>query len=88
MILIVTMFIFSLTMSFSPGPVNMIIISSAAAHGFRKTFPFVSGATTGFTALLIFVCFGFYAAIEQHPLFFKYLNVAGAVFIMYLGWLC
>lgn len=36
MILIVTMFIFSLTMSFSPGPVNMIIISSAAAHGFRK----------------------------------------------------
>ncbi|VTM88308.1 cysteine/O-acetylserine exporter [Raoultella ornithinolytica] len=69
MILIVTMFIFSLTMSFSPGPVNMIIISSAAAHGFRKTFPFVSGATTGFTALLIFVCFGFYAAIEQHPLF-------------------
>ncbi|EKR9382720.1 MULTISPECIES: LysE family translocator [Raoultella] len=86
MILIVTMFIFSLTMSFSPGPVNMIIISSAAAHGFRKTFPFVSGATTGFTALLIFVCFGFYAAIEQHPLFFKYLNVAGAVFIMYLGY--
>ena len=49
MILIVTMFIFSLTMSFSPGPVNMIIISSAAAHGFRKPLPclysFVSDST-------------------------------------------
>ncbi|HAT1619887.1 TPA: LysE family translocator [Raoultella planticola] len=86
MILIFTMFIFSLTMSFSPGPVNMIIISSGAAHGFRKTLPFVSGATTGFTALLIFVCFGFYAAMEQHPLLFKYLNAAGAIFIMYLGY--
>ncbi|MGU3528345.1 LysE family translocator [Raoultella planticola] len=86
MILIFTMFIFSLTLSLSPGPVNMIIISSGAAHGFRKTFPFVSGATIGFTLLLIFVCFGLSATIAQHPLFFKYLNVAGAVFIMYLGY--
>ncbi len=86
MILIFTMFIFSLTLSFSPGPVNMLIISSGAIHGFRKTLPLVSGATTGFTLLLIVVCFGFYAAIEQYPLFFKYLNVAGALFILHLGY--
>ena len=86
MILIFTMFIFSLTMSFSPGPVNMLIISSGAIHGFRKTLPLISGATTGFTLLLIVVCFGLYAAIEQYPLFFKYLNAAGALFILYLGY--
>jgi threonine/homoserine/homoserine lactone efflux protein len=86
MILIFTMFIFSLTLSFSPGPVNMLIISSGAIHGFRKTLPLVSGATTGFTLLLIVVCFGLYAAIEQYPLFFKYLNAAGALFILYLGY--
>jgi threonine/homoserine/homoserine lactone efflux protein len=80
------MFIFSLTLSFSPGPVNMVIISSGAVHGFRKTFSFVSGATIGFTLLLIFVCFGFYAAIEKYPVFFRYLNVAGSLFIMYLGY--
>ncbi|MGM8794272.1 hypothetical protein [Enterobacter asburiae] len=43
----------------------MVIISSGAVHGFRKTFSFVSGATIGFTLLLIFICFGFYAAIEK-----------------------
>jgi threonine/homoserine/homoserine lactone efflux protein len=52
------MLMFSLTMSISPGPVNMVIISSS--HGFRKTLPFVSGATIGFTLLLILVGFGFY----------------------------
>lgn len=86
MTLFFAMFLFSLTMSISPGPVNMVIISSGANHGFRRTLPFVSGATIGFTLLLIITGFGFYTIIEQHPLFFKYLNVAGSAFIIYIGY--
>ncbi|HCM4284155.1 TPA: LysE family translocator [Klebsiella quasipneumoniae] len=86
MTLILAMFLFSLTMSISPGPVNMVIISSGASYGFRRTFPFVSGATIGFTLLLIVIGFGFYASIEKYPLFFKYLNVAGSAFIIYIGY--
>ncbi|MBM1022868.1 LysE family translocator [Enterobacter sp. A11] len=86
MTLFFAMFLFSLTMSISPGPVNMVIISSGANHGFRRTLPFVSGATIGFTLLLIITGFGFYTIIEQHPLFFKYLNVAGSAFIIYVGY--
>lgn len=67
MVLIVTMLMFALALSFSPGPVNMVIISSGAAHGFRKTFSFVSGATIGFTLLLVLISFGLYAAIATHP---------------------
>ncbi|MCS6067628.1 LysE family transporter [Klebsiella variicola subsp. variicola] len=61
--------VFSLALSFSPGPVNMVIISSGVMHGFRKTFAFVSGATLGFTLLLIFVSFGLYTVIASHPSF-------------------
>lgn len=86
MILIFAMFLYSLTMSISPGPVNMVIISSGASYGFKKTFPFVSGATIGFTLLLIVVGFGFYTAIEKHPLLLKYLNMAGSAFIIYVGY--
>ncbi|MDM4221004.1 LysE family translocator [Klebsiella pasteurii] len=86
MSLILAMFMFALTMSISPGPVNMVIISSGANHGFRKTLPFVSGATIGFTLLLILVGFGFYAVIESYPLFLKYLNVAGSAFIIFVGY--
>jgi hypothetical protein len=39
MSLILAMFMFALTMSISPGPVNMVIISSGANHGFRKRSP-------------------------------------------------
>ncbi|HGF0150699.1 TPA: LysE family translocator [Klebsiella variicola] len=86
MVLIATMFLYALALSFSPGPVNMVIISSGVMHGFRKTFAFVSGATLGFTLLLIFVSFGVYTVITTHPQFFKYLNVLGSIFILYQGY--
>jgi len=57
MSILIAMCIFSLTMSISPGPMNMVIVSSGANHGVRWTMPFVSGATIGFTLLLVFVRF-------------------------------
>ena len=87
MSLFIAMFSFSLVMSISPGPVNMVIISSGASYGIRKTFPFVSGATIGFTLLLLFIGLGFYKVIELYPYFLKYLAIAGSLFIAYIGYL-
>jgi threonine/homoserine/homoserine lactone efflux protein len=81
------MFSFSLAMSISPGPVNMIILSSGANYGIRKTFSFVSGATIGFTLLLLFIGLGFYKIIDLYPSFLKYLAIAGSLFIVYMGYL-
>lgn len=80
------MFSFSLAMSISPGPVNMIIVSSGASYGIRKTFSFVSGATIGFTLLLLFLALGFYKVVALYPAFLKYLAIAGSAFIIYMGY--
>ena len=61
MSLLFAMFSFSLAMSISPGPVNMIILSSGVNYGVKKTIPYVSGATIGFTLLLLFTGLGFCA---------------------------
>jgi len=87
MSLLMAMFSFSLAMSISPGPVNMVIVSSGANYGIRKTFAFVSGATIGFTLLLLFIGLGFNRVMDVHPYFVKYLAVAGALFIIYMGYL-
>jgi len=81
------MFSFSLALSISPGPVNMIIVSSGASYGVRKTFSFVSGGTIGFTLLLLFIGLGFSNVIDLHPNFLKYLAVSGSLFIVYMGYL-
>ncbi|KPZ51573.1 MULTISPECIES: LysE family translocator [Pseudoalteromonas] len=87
MSLLIAMFSFSLTMSISPGPVNMIIISSGMNYGVRKTLPFVSGGTIGFTLLLLFIGLGFSQVINSYPSFLKYLTVVGSSFIIYMGYL-
>lgn len=87
MSLLFAMFSFSLAMSISPGPVNFVIVSSGASYGVRKTFRFVSGATIGFTLLLAFIGFGFHQVLELYPAFLKYLTIAGALFIVYMGYL-
>ncbi|ROS05393.1 threonine/homoserine/homoserine lactone efflux protein [Sinobacterium caligoides] len=87
MSLFFAMFSFALAMSISPGPVNMIILSSGANYGIRKTFSFVSGATIGLTLLLLFIGLGFDKVINLYPDFLKYLEVAGSLFIIYMGYL-
>lgn len=86
MSLFFAMFWFSLAMSISPGPVNMIIVSSGVSYGVRQTFPFVSGATIGFTLLLLSIGLGFNEFIGRYPEFLKYLAVIGSLFIIYMGY--
>jgi threonine/homoserine/homoserine lactone efflux protein len=81
-----TMFFFSLGMSISPGPVNMIIVSSGANYGIKRTIPYVSGATLGFILLLLFIGLGFFQVIKSYPFFLKYLAIGGSLFIMYMGY--
>ncbi|PKG37137.1 LysE family translocator [Psychromonas sp. Urea-02u-13] len=87
MSLFLAMLSFSFVMSMSPGPVNMVIVSSGASYGVRKTFSFVSGAAIGFILLLLFIGLGFYKVIELYPFFLKYLALAGSLFIIYMGYL-
>lgn len=83
---IFAMFSFSLAMSISPGPVNMMIISSGINHGVKKTMPFVSGATIGFTLLLVLIGFGLMNILNTYPSLLNYLELAGATFIIYMGY--
>jgi len=85
MSLFIAMCLFSLVMSASPGPVNMIIVSCSANYGLRKTLSFVSGATIGFIALLLLVGLGFSKVVNSYLYFLEYLSVVGALYISYLG---
>lgn len=83
---LIAMCIFSLTMSITPGPVNMIIIASGATHGIKKTIPFVSGSTLGFILLLLILAIGFMQFIAVYPAFLKYMSIGGSSFILYMSY--
>ncbi|WP_073213253.1 LysE family translocator [Massilia sp. CF038] len=80
------MAIFSLSMSASPGPVNMAIVSAGAHHGVRNTMPFVSGAVIGFTLLLVAVGVSLHALSDVFSAAMPFLSLLGGVFIVRTGW--
>jgi threonine/homoserine/homoserine lactone efflux protein len=84
--LLTAMTIFSLSMSASPGPVNMAIASSGAHHGVRRTMPFVSGAVIGFAVLLIAVGLALHVVSEVLMAGMPYVSWLGAIFIAHTGW--
>lgn len=84
--LLIAMFSFLLAMSISPGPVNMIILSSGVNHGVRKTVPYITGATVGFTLLLLFIGFGLSQFVQSNPFLLDYLTVLGSIYIIYIGY--
>ncbi|MDR0236052.1 LysE family translocator [Acinetobacter sp.] len=83
--LIVSMFIFSLSMSISPGPVNLTILTSSMNYGVKATFAFISGATIGFTGLLASVCFGLYQIIVAYPILLDLITVLGTALLLWIG---
>lgn len=84
--ILLAMFAFSLVMSITPGPVNMVILSSGVNYGIKRTIPYVSGATIGFTFLLLCVGLGLYQFIHVYPNFLTYLAIGGSIYIAYMGY--
>lgn len=86
MSLIIAMCVFSLSMSISPGPVNLITLSAGANHGFKKVLPFVMGAAIGFTSLLALIGLGVVQLIVLYPNLLNGLSILGAAMICYMGY--
>ncbi len=83
---LLAIFSFSIVMSISPGPVNIIIVTSGINHGFKKTFSFISGATIGFTLLLFLLAIGLKSILDLYVDFLFYVEIIGSSFIVYMGY--
>lgn len=76
---------FALAASISPGPVNVVVLASAAQAGFWWGMRVVVGATAGFTALLLAVGSGLRAILERVPGLELGFRVAGLAFLLYMA---
>jgi threonine/homoserine/homoserine lactone efflux protein len=77
---------FALATSLTPGPVNLVALSSGARHGWRASLPYVIGATTGFTVLLLLVALGLQQALRLLPALVAAMRWAGLAFLLFMAW--
>lgn len=83
--LFLSMTAFALAASISPGPVNIVSVTLAVKHGFRAAMRHVSGATMGFTLLLLLIGLGIHALLAQFPALTSGIKWAGVAFLLYMA---
>lgn len=82
---ILPMSAFALAASISPGPVNLVCLSSGTRYPVATGLVFVTGATLGFIALFIAVGLGLYSLLAMVPALKEALGWAGVAFLLYLS---
>ncbi|MBT3147002.1 LysE family translocator [Neptunomonas phycophila] len=83
--LILPMTAFALAASISPGPVNLVCLSSGTRYPLSKGLMFVTGATLGFIVLFVAIGLGLYSILTAVPGLNGFLRWAGIVFLLYLS---
>lgn len=86
MSLIISMAAFALVASITPGPVNIVALSSGAQYGFRASQRHVAGATLGFVLLLVLMGLGLHEVLERWPALTRVVQLAGVAFLLFMAW--
>lgn len=77
--------LYAFVTSASPGPVNIVAVSSGISFGVRRTLPQVAGATLGFSLLLFAIGMGLGELLRAMPWLLALLKIAGSMFLCYLA---
>lgn len=81
-----TLLLFAFVTSITPGPNNLMLLTSGVNFGFRRSIPHMFGIGSGFFTLLIGVGCGLGALIETMPVLYTVLKLAGGAYLLYLAY--
>ena len=83
--LTIAFIVFATVMFFTPGPNNVMLLSSGLTFGFRRTLPHVAGVTFGFAFMIGAVGLGFGTIFIAYPVLQTILKYAGVAYLIYLA---
>lgn len=84
-ILPVTTFI--IITSITPGPNNIMLATSGASVGYKRSLPLLLGISTGFLFFLLVTTFGFNIIFGEYPKLYSIFKILGALYLLYLSYL-
>jgi threonine/homoserine/homoserine lactone efflux protein len=77
--------VFAAVMFITPGPNNIMLLSSGLNYGFRPTLPHIAGITIGFAFMVGVVGLGLGTIFIAYPVLQTILKYAGGAYLVYLA---
>ncbi|MEX0336224.1 LysE family translocator [Vibrio tubiashii] len=78
--------LFAISSSVTPGPNNIMVMTSGVNFGVKKTLPLLLGICVGFTFMLLLVGLGFGQLFYVFPQLDLVIKTLGTAYLLYLAW--
>ncbi|MGF1754483.1 LysE family translocator [Vibrio makurazakiensis] len=79
--------LFAVSSSVTPGPNNIMVMTSGVNFGVKKSLPLLTGICVGFTLMLLLVGLGFSQLFELFPSLHFIIKCIGVLYLLYLAYL-
>lgn len=77
---------FAFSTTITPGPNNVMIMSSGVNYGIKASLPHWLGICFGFPLMVLLVGLGFGVVFERYPHLHQLIKVVGVVYLIWLAW--
>ncbi len=84
--LIVSFLLLAIPAFFTPGPNNLMLMTSSAKFGYGKTIPHAVGIALGFPFLVFSIGLGLGEVFEIYPILKIVLKYFAAAYFLYMAW--
>lgn len=83
---ILPVLLFCISCSVTPGPNNLMIMSSGLNYGVRASLRHFFGICIGFTFMMLVVGLGLGSVFQSFPIMGEIIKYVGMVYLLYLAW--
>ena len=84
--LLTALIVFAVVSTITPGPNNLMLMSSGANFGFKRTIPHMLGIGLGFAWMVALVGIGLIEVFDRFPVSHDILKVASIGYLLYLAY--
>jgi len=84
--MLLSIFSFAFAMVMTPGPNNIMMLSSGLTFGYRRTLPHLLGVMIGFPVMVVAIGFGLGSIFERFPIVLMVLKYVGITYLLWMAW--
>lgn len=77
---------FALSSAITPGPNNVMLMSSGVNYGVKRSLPLVFGVMLGFPVMFVAIGLGLGSIFQRYPVLHEGITLAGVTYLLYLAW--
>jgi threonine/homoserine/homoserine lactone efflux protein len=84
--LLIALIGFAVASSITPGPNNLLVLTSGLNHGVPRSLPLIAGISFGFAFMLVVIGIGLGSVIRTNASLHTAAKVFGLVYMLWLAW--